>query len=88
MIRPAIEPDMLRWARERANLAPDDLRGRFPKLGLWESGDASPTLKQLEAFAKATYAPLGYFVLTEPPVDLAPLVFINGADTKAAQTSR
>jgi len=73
MIRPAIKPDMLRWARERANLAPDDLRGRFPKLGLWENGDASPTLKQLEAFAKATYAPLGYFFLTEPPVETLPI---------------
>lgn len=73
MIRPAIKPEMLRWARERANIPSDDLRGRFPKLDLWENGDANPTLKQLEAFAKATYAPLGYFFLTEPPVETLPI---------------
>lgn len=68
-----INPKLLRWARERAGLTPDDLAGAFPKLGLWESRDAQPTLKQLERFARATHAPVGYFFLQEPPVETLPI---------------
>ena len=46
---------------------------RFPKLELWERGDAQPTLKQLEQFANSTHTPIGYFFLAVPPVDLVPI---------------
>jgi len=64
---------MLRWARERADLTPEQLVKRFPKLGLWERGDSVPTFKQLENFAKATHTPIGYLFLTEPPVEQIPI---------------
>jgi len=68
-----VKNEMLRWARERAELTPNQLAKRFPKLGLWERGDAVPTFKQLEIFAKATYTPIGYLFLTEPPVERIPI---------------
>ncbi|MBA4181567.1 MAG: DNA-binding protein [Anaerolinea sp.] len=72
-MRVAIEPALLRWASERSGRETEDLRAKFPKLGLWEQGEAQPTLKQLEQFAKATHTPVGYFFLPEPPVDEVPI---------------
>ena len=61
-LRVEVRPAMLRWARERARLDLDDLARRFPKLAEWEDErtHVRPTLKQLEDFAKATHAPIGY----------------------------
>lgn len=73
MNRVAIQPDLLRWARERAGLSADALVRRFPKLESWESGELHPTLKQLEGFAKATHTPVGFLFLTEPPVERVPI---------------
>ena len=42
---------VLRWAAHRARLRDDDLAARFNKWHLWLSGEAQPTLKQLEDFA-------------------------------------
>ena len=64
---------MLRWARERARLDVDSLTHRFPGLADWEDETRRPTLKQLEDFAKATHAPLGYFFLADPPVETVPI---------------
>ena len=65
-IRVDVRPELLRWARKRARMDIDALVHRFPKYAEWESGDARPTLKQLENLAKATRAPVGYFFLSEP----------------------
>ena len=54
-----VKPELLRWARGRSGRSLDDLRKRLPKFDAWEEGEALPTLKQLEAFAKATYTPIG-----------------------------
>jgi len=73
VIRVAVNPGMLRWARERADLETPALASRFPRLVAWERGEAQPTLKQLEAFAKATHAPIGYLFLQEPPTETIPI---------------
>lgn len=73
MNRVTVKPEILRWACERAGHTAASLRGRFPKLELWESREASPTLKQLESFAKATHTPVGYLFLQEPPVERVPI---------------
>ena len=72
-MRVAIQPGMIRWARERAGLDVLDLTSRFAKLPDWESGEAQPTLKQLEAFARAVHVPVGYLFLTEPPEESLPI---------------
>jgi Zn-dependent peptidase ImmA (M78 family) len=73
MSRVAVKPDLVQWARERSGLLPDALASRFPKLPAWERGEAQPTLKQLEAFAKATHVPIGYLFLPEPPEERLPI---------------
>lgn len=58
---------VLRWAARRAQLGDDDLVARFRKWPSWLSGEAQPTLKQLEAFARLTHTAIGYFLLPQPP---------------------
>src|ERR1022692_4067743 len=73
MMRVEIKPKLLRWAQERSGLDPAALAHRFPQLGTWERRESSPTLKQLESFAKATHTPVGYLFLQEPPVESVPI---------------
>ncbi len=73
MVRVEVKAELLRWARDRAGFTVDDLLSKFPKLEQWESGEIQPTLKQIESFAKATYAPVGYFFLPEPPEEPLPV---------------
>lgn len=73
MIRVAVNPEMLRWAKERSGVDPGDLDIRFPKLPEWERQERQPTLKQLERFAKATRTPIGYLFLPQPPVERIPI---------------
>lgn len=64
-----VKPELIRWARERAGLDIDALRGKsgLAKLPEWERGEARPTWKQLESFAKRTAVPFGMLFLPEPP---------------------
>lgn len=73
MSRVTVKPEILRWARERADRSKESLRSRFPRYDRWERGEATPTLKQLEAFAKATYVPVGYLFLPQPPEERIPI---------------
>lgn len=72
-VRAEVRGELITWARERARADLDDLSRRFPKLQQWESEEVTPTLKQLEAFAQATHAPLGFLFLPEPPEESVPL---------------
>ena len=73
MSRVTVKPEMLRWACERSGQSAENMRKRFPKFDLWNRGETSPTLKQLENFAKATYTPIGFFFLPQPPIDVIPI---------------
>ncbi len=73
MIRVSVQPAILSWALERSAKRPEELRKKLPKLTDWLSGELSPTFKQLETFAKATYTPVGYFFLDEPPEEPIPI---------------
>lgn len=73
MERIPVQPKTILWALERCGKTVDDIGSKFPKIQDWLSGKASPTLKQLEKFATATYTPLGHFFLDKPPVDKLPI---------------
>ncbi len=64
---------VLRWAAQRARLHDEDLSARFRKWPLWVTGEAQPTLKQLEDFARLTHTAIGYFFLPEPPALALPV---------------
>ena len=64
---------VLRWAAQRARLDDGALATRFPKWPLWLSGQAQPTLKQLEDFARLTHTAIGYFFLPQPPALVMPV---------------
>jgi transcriptional regulator with XRE-family HTH domain len=72
-MRVDVRPELLRWARERAGLTAAAVARRLPKFEEWENGSRQPTLKQLEAFARLTHAPVGYLFLQEPPVEQVPI---------------
>jgi len=73
MICADIKPELLRWACKRAGFSIEALAERIPKLPAWERGEAKPTLKQIEEFAKKVYAPVGFLFLQEPPVEQVPI---------------
>ena len=66
--------DVLSWALQRA---PASLTTKFRQLGKWLSGEAQPTLRQLEALAKAAGVPLGYFFLDAIPTESLPIPFFR-----------
>ena len=73
MSRIAVKGELLRWAGERSGLSASALAKRFPKIEQWQRGEVKPTLKQLQALARATLTPLGYFFLASPPEDRLPI---------------
>ena len=68
-----VNPELLRWAIERAGFDLDKLAHRIRELPAWERGEKQPTVKQLEGFAKATHTPIGFLFLPEPPDERLPI---------------
>jgi Zn-dependent peptidase ImmA (M78 family)/transcriptional regulator with XRE-family HTH domain len=85
MHRITVKPTLLRWARERAGLEMDDLAAKFPHLRDWETEATSPTLKQLESFAKATRVPIGFLFLPETPEMPLPLPDFRTLESRRPQ---
>jgi Zn-dependent peptidase ImmA (M78 family) len=73
IIRVDIKPELLLWACDRAGDGGAALRERFANLDAWIQGEAKPTLKQLEDFAKFARVAVGYLFLPEPPVEKLPI---------------
>lgn len=72
-----INTNILRWARERAQLEPERLATiahiNLDKLLLWEEGKNRPTFRQAQALAKALHIPFGYLFLQTPPKETLPI---------------
>ena len=89
MIRVAVNSNLLRWARERAGIPRGSLAASFKKLPEWEDGVTQPTLKQVEAFARAVHVPVGYLFFTEPPRKPSPSrTSARSPDTRDRQLAR
>lgn len=73
VLRVDVSPWMLQWAVERSRRPDEDVQKAVPQLPAWEAGEAKPTLKQLEKFARATYTPVGYLFMEQPPVEGLPI---------------
>ena len=68
--RQNLAPDVLRWARERAGLAPERLAAKMKvkpeRVRDWESSGRI-SLAQADGMARHTRTPLGYLFLKAPP---------------------
>ncbi len=85
-LRVEVNPDLLYWALDRADLSAHALAKKFPKLNDWLRGERSPTLRQLEAFANATDTAIGLLLLSRPPEE--PLPISDFRTVPQAQSSR
>lgn len=78
-IKALVKPKLLRWARDRAKVKPEDAAkaAHVPveRLQAWEREDSevAPTLGQLRDLAAKYHFPLAVFYLPKPPKDFAPL---------------
>jgi Zn-dependent peptidase ImmA (M78 family)/transcriptional regulator with XRE-family HTH domain len=73
ILRIAIKPELLHWARVRAGRTIESLKMAFPKYEDWEKGKVHPTLKQLERLARVLRVPLGFLFLDTPPEEPLPI---------------
>ena len=66
-----INPDIVRWARERSGYTLHEIAKSFKKdiatISNWESGAAVPTYVQLEELADKYKRPVAIFFFPEPP---------------------
>lgn len=88
VVRVAVEPSLLEWAKDRSKVPGSELEVKFPKLPLWERREAQPTLKELEKYARATHTPIGFLLLAQPPTEVLPIPdFRTIADTPVGRPS-
>lgn len=67
-----VNPEILRWAREKAGLSIEEIAQSFRKdvevVSGWESGEVVPTYNQLEKLAYSLYKrPIALFFFPSPP---------------------
>ena len=72
-LRVKVDPSLYSWAAERSRPRLGRTLRPFPELHEWMAGQSSPTLKQVEGFARATGTAIGYFFLPEPPDEHLPI---------------
>ncbi|MGI1663963.1 helix-turn-helix domain-containing protein [Palleronia sp. KMU-117] len=62
-----ITPEVLRWARERAQFSIEELLDDFRNIEDWERGESFPTYPQLERLSETFKVPVAIFFFPEPP---------------------
>ena len=72
-----LQPEVLRWARERAKLQPEELAKKMgvkrPERVLKWEDDGVISVAQVDKLAKCTYTPLGFLYSKEPPDERLPI---------------
>ena len=86
-----VTPEILRWARNRAQLSVDSLaqKAHVPrqKIADWEEGKHRPTMRQAQHIAGALHIPFGYLFLSKPPHEEMPLPDFRAGSGATAATS-
>ena len=72
-----INAELIEWAILRAGNDLDEFKSSNAKIEQWLSGEASPTIKQLEKFTQKVNVPFGYMFLQEPPQEEIPIPFFR-----------
>lgn len=67
-----INPDNIRWARERAGCSLEEAKKDFKKIVEWEGGKSSPTYRQIERLSEKFKIPVAVFFFPNPP-DVPPI---------------
>ena len=77
VIRAAVTPRLLVWARRRRGMKRSDVAKKMhvspDTVAAWERGAKKPTFAQARKFAGRLYVPFGYLYLREPPIRKMPL---------------
>lgn len=81
----AVTQSVLAWALQRADRSYEKTVKKFPKLGAWMSGDALPSLRELEKFASFTHVSLGALIMPEPPDETLPIADMRTRDSKVIE---
>lgn len=81
----AVTQSVLVWALQRADRSYEETVKKFPKLGDWLSGDALPSLRELEKFASFTHVSLGALIMPEPPDETLPIADMRTRDSKVIE---
>lgn len=78
-----IQPNMLKWAIQRAGHNVETYLDKNDKVRSWIEGEKFPTMRQLEDFANSMYVPCGYLFLDTPPAESMPIPLFRGSSSSA-----
>ena len=86
-----LAPEVLRWARERASLSPEDLAGKVnvkpETIEGWES-TGKISFAQIDRLADRTYTPFGFLFLSKPPEEQLPMTdYRTGSNSPSPRPS-
>jgi Zn-dependent peptidase ImmA (M78 family)/transcriptional regulator with XRE-family HTH domain len=83
-----ITPQVVKWARERAEMSVEQLAGALQidsqTLAAWEAGRQSPPFNRAEKLADKLRIPFGYLFLSKPPKEDFPLPDLRTVGSVAA----
>ena len=72
-----IKPELVVWARERAGLSEKGLAKKMSvspeRLHDWQTGKASPTIREMKKLAQKTYTSFGYLFASKAPEETLPI---------------